>query len=176
MKLIHMIFLAMLLVLSSCAVRITEELTYTPGFPGIDGANALINLVDAAGECENGGFIILTATDTDRSGDISALDTNVKSATLCNGVDGQSGEAGSNGLDAVLGAATPVALIDPCGQTPGYVNEVLLRLADGQILASFSDSASGLNTRFGITGAGSYMTTDGTGCYFNVGADGVVSW
>lgn len=68
-----------------------------------------------------------------------------------------------------------VSLVDPCGDAAGKVDEVLLRLSDGSLLASFSDSAAGLNTRFAVIGNGSYSTTDGTGCSFTVN-NGVVAW
>lgn len=66
-------------------------------------------------------------------------------------------------------------IIDPCGDTVGKYDEVLLRLSDGSIIASFSDSASGQNTRFALIPNGSYQTTDGTSCRFSV-SNGVVSW
>jgi hypothetical protein len=55
-------------------------------------------------------------------------------------------------------------------------DEVFLRLSTGVILASFSDNANGLNTRFSVLTAGSYQTTDATGCRFNVNASNVVTW
>lgn len=62
-------------------------------------------------------------------------------------------------------------LIDPCGNGPGY-DEIFLRTSTGKIIASFSDSASGLNTRFSeLTAGGPYSTTDGTGCTFTVSPD-----
>lgn len=67
-------------------------------------------------------------------------------------------------------------LIDPCDDAPGKIDEVLLRLSSGRILASVSDSQGGHNTRFSIVPAGSYTTTDGTGCRFSVNAAGVVMW
>jgi hypothetical protein len=66
---------------------------------------------------------------------------------------------------------TATAVIDPCGLYPGKINEVLLVLANGHILASFSDNASGLNTRFGLLTPGNYVTSDGTLCYFTIDAD-----
>lgn len=62
-------------------------------------------------------------------------------------------------------------LVDPCGNGPGY-DEIFLRTATGKIIASFSDSASGLNTRFSeLVAGGPYSTTDGTGCTFTVVTD-----
>lgn len=68
------------------------------------------------------------------------------------------------------------AILDPCGNAAGIYDEVLLKLSDGKILASFSDNSSGKNTRFSIIPAGSYVTTDGSSCRFEVNASGNVSW
>lgn len=69
-----------------------------------------------------------------------------------------------------------VSIIDPCGDAAGIHDEVLLRLQDNSILASFSDSASGSNTRFSIIGLGSYVTTDGSNCHFTVASSGAVTY
>lgn len=66
-------------------------------------------------------------------------------------------------------------LVDPCGDTPGKYDEVFFRLSSGKIVASFSDSASGLNTRFAELMPGTYSTTDGTGCVFSVSASRIVT-
>jgi hypothetical protein len=111
----------------------------------------------------------LAALDSDRDGLWSPFDTGQQSATVCNGEDGE------NGLDAPPTPFTPVAAIDPCGNGPGF-DEVLLRLNDGSILASFSDNANGKNTRFSLLVPGNYVSTDGTLCYFSVTSAGEVVW
>lgn len=66
-------------------------------------------------------------------------------------------------------------LVDPCGNGPGY-DEIFLRLSTGVIVASFSDNASGLNTRFSVLSPSdslAYITTDGTSCNFKVPATGI---
>lgn len=63
-------------------------------------------------------------------------------------------------------------LIDPCGDALGKVDEILLKLSTGQILASFSDNSAGQNTRFAVIGPGNYSTTDGTNCHFTVDSNG----
>jgi hypothetical protein len=68
-----------------------------------------------------------------------------------------------------------VDTIDICGDGPG-VDEVLLRLSNGKILASFSQNASGLNTRFAILTPGNYVSTDSQNCFFTVQANGNVVW
>lgn len=67
-------------------------------------------------------------------------------------------------------------VIDPCGPTPSIYNEVLLRLANNQLLALFADNVNGYNPRLAIIPPGSYMTTDGSSCYFNIDANNNVTW
>lgn len=64
-----------------------------------------------------------------------------------------------------------VALKDPCGKQ-GSFDEVFLKLSTGEYLSSFSENASGKNTRFSVLTAGTFVTTDGTNCQFTVSADG----
>lgn len=61
-------------------------------------------------------------------------------------------------------------LVDPCGNGPGF-DEVFMRTSSGKLIASFSDNAAGLNTRFAELIPGNYATTDGTGCNFVVNSD-----
>jgi len=68
-----------------------------------------------------------------------------------------------------------VEIIDPCGDHATKIDEVILRTQSGKLIASFSDSASGQNTRFSIIKAGSYITTDGTNCHFNVNLNGTIN-
>lgn len=66
-----------------------------------------------------------------------------------------------------------VDVYDPCG-TQGSWNEVFLHTSDGRYIASFSDNSNGQNTRFTVLQDGSYVTTDGTHCYFTVSGGGTV--
>ena len=93
-----------------------------------------------------------------------------------NGTNGVDGADGQDGQDASLPPTSIVAVIDPCGDAPGIYDEVLLKLQDGNILASFSQNQSGLNTRFSLLSPGSYQTTDGTSCVFTVNSDMSVTW
>lgn len=61
-------------------------------------------------------------------------------------------------------------LVDPCGNGPGF-DEVFMRTSSGKLIASFSDNAAGLNTRFVELLPGNYQTTDGTNCSFAVLSD-----
>lgn len=70
---------------------------------------------------------------------------------------------------ALNGYNSIVAVLDPCGDTAGVVDEVLLKLSNGQVLASFSDKANGKNTRFSILSENvTYQTTDGSNCTFKI--------
>lgn len=86
------------------------------------------------------------------------------------GPKGDKGDDGKDGLDAIM------EIVDPCGDAPGIYDEVLIRMNDGRLLASFSDAASGQNTRFSIIVPGSYVTTDGSNCHFTVNPDLSVSF
>ncbi len=65
-----------------------------------------------------------------------------------------------------------VSIVDPCGNHPSKIDEVFLKLSTGHIVASFSDTAAGLNTRFSLLTDGAFSTTDGTGCTFTVSGGG----
>lgn len=131
------------------------------GIPGVPGYNALLAAAGGAPGCSNGGRTVLVGTDLNRDGTLEPEEVG-HSFEVCNGANGTS---------------SPVAiseLVDPCGDAAGIHDEVLLRLANGQLLASFSDNANGLNTRFSLIGPGSYQTTDGSGCNFTINADGSI--
>jgi hypothetical protein len=68
-------------------------------------------------------------------------------------------------------------VIDPCGNPPGTgqqaLDEVLLRLRNGQIIAHYS---SGQKQFLVIVPPGYYSTTDGYSCSFQVLNDGSVTW
>jgi hypothetical protein len=84
------------------------------------------------------------------------------------------GAAGSNAQ-----ALEVVQEITPCGPSSSPWKEVLLQLAGGNLLGSFSDNASGLNTRFSDFPDGSYVDTDNSGCNFTVSTSGStrsISW
>jgi len=137
------------------------------GLPGQDG-HSVVFMITTATTCTNGGQTILLATDANDNGTLDlATDGNLSSATICNGGDGEDGEDGD---DAPPSPFTPVGLIDPCGDKPSVWDEVLLKLYDGSLLASFSDNANGANTRLSVLPAGTYMTTDGDACVFTVNA------
>lgn len=137
--------------------------------------------------CPTGGIRLRLARDLNRNGILDNSDDQQEIASICNGnkgAQGQQGVAGTagqsgrdgangtNGTDAPPTPFTPVAVIDPCGDKPGLYDEVFFRLANGMLVASFSDNPTGNNTRFSVLTAGSYVTTDGSKCYFSVDASG----
>jgi hypothetical protein len=156
---------------TSCA---NPQVIVVQGKVGADGLNSLIAMAPSTA-CDNGGSTVLSGLDSDRNGVLDAIEVTA-SADLCNGRDGAAGEDGEDGEDAVLPGFTPVAVVDVCGDAPGVYDEVLLRLANGQLLASFSDNASGANTRFSILTPGTYRSTDGSNCMFTVHSNGLVTW
>jgi hypothetical protein len=144
------------------------------GPTGEDGYSFVFYMAGAGAECGmRGGQIFLMSVDTNRDKEVSVGDDPIYSLVICNG---ETGPAGPAGEDAPPTQYTPVEIIDPCGDAPGAIDEVLLRLASGAILASFSDDVGGTNTRFSLVPAGSYQTTDGSHCVFSIDASGVVSW
>lgn len=88
------------------------------------------------------------------------------SVVLVNGQDGEDGE------DAPPTPYTVTELIDPCGDQSGF-DEVLLRLANGALIAHYS---SGNREFLTVVGPGTYSTTDGHSCIFTVHNNGSVTW
>ena len=141
------------------------------GPTGADGHSIVSGIVSANTEqCSNGGSVLLFATDVNDNGVIDNEDTGIQSSIICNGVNGQ---------DGVTPKFTPVAPIAACGNLVPF-KEQLLCLSGGQVLASFSDNISGLNTRFAFLSDGNYMNSDGSGCQFSVqiqsDSSTLVSW
>lgn len=90
----------------------------------------------------------------------------------CNGKDGLQGTPGKDGVSPAPNPLDIVEVIDPCGEESDR-DEILLRLRDGSLLAHYSD---GQKQFFALIGPGSYRTTDGTACVFNISADLMVTW
>ena len=92
------------------------------------------------------------------------------------GAPGAQGPAGQDGADAPISPNNIASVIDPCGDAPGIVDEVLLQLASGELLVFFANNVNSDYGRLAIIPPGSYMTTDGQNCYFTVNADHSVIW
>jgi hypothetical protein len=129
-----------------------------PGADGQPGVSCTVESVaaDPSGPAPNGGALITCGS---------------TSTLVLNGAPGEPGPQGEPGTPAPPTAYSVVALIDPCGDADGYYDEVFLRLANGVVLASFSDNASGDNTRLSVLIDGSFVTSDGTSCNFTMSTD-----
>lgn len=90
------------------------------------------------------------------------------------GLQGPAGTNGTNGQDATISPYDIVGIVDPCGTNPALHNEVFLKLENGTLVASFSDSSNGNNTRFSVLTPGNYVTTDGDNCTFTVTNTGTI--
>lgn len=88
------------------------------------------------------------------------------SVVILNGEDGQDGE------DAPPTSYTVTEIINPCG-TNGAFDEVILRLANRQLIAHYSGGGKEFLT---IIGPGSYTTTDSAPCSFTVDSNLDVHW
>lgn len=88
------------------------------------------------------------------------------------GVDGVNGADGQDGLPAPPSDYTITELIDPCGDGPGF-DEVLLRTANGALLAHYADGVKQFLT---TVPPGTYISTDGQACVFTVSPSGSVTW
>jgi hypothetical protein len=168
-----------LVVLAACGRH--SEHTYRYGSDGIngkDGSNGHSSLLattsfsGVSGSCTNGGIVVLSGLDSNDSGILDSEDSNLVSSVVCNGSNGIDGTNGSNGLDAVPSPWTPVSILNPCGVNGSY-DEVLLKLYNGQVMASFSQNSNGLNTRFSLLLPNvGYQTTDSYMCYFMIDING----
>lgn len=147
-----------------------------------------------SGQCANGGDVYTVYSDNNQNGVFDSADTVLSKQIVCNGVNGETGATGATGAQGPAGPSgaaappssssspsssqTPVEVITPCGATsaasaggtskPVVNKEVLLRLADGEVLGVVSDAASGLNTRLTVLADGSFTDTDSTLCSFTL--------
>jgi len=144
------------------------------GRDGSNGHNALVVTENILETNEIIGQLLRFGTDLNDNGILEASETS-QTATIMNGKDGQNGINGVNGIngaDAPPTAFTPISILNPCGNNPAIVNEIFLKLSNGTIIASFSQNASGLNTRWAVLTVGTYQTTDGDACTFTLNANG----
>lgn len=133
--------------------------TGAAGPAGANGHNAVFSIVPANTEvCSNGGSVIMMALDIHNTGVYSAELPQQQSATICNG---------SNGMNAEPSPYQIVDVITPCGVTVAN-KEVLLRLQNGQLLATVSDNVNGYNTRLAFVVDGNYVNTDPSACTFSI--------
>jgi hypothetical protein len=162
------ILAASVFIIASCGkTDIEPDMIVIEGQPGRDGVDGRDGSDGAAGAgCEVSE--ILPSILAPAGGALISCGPNT--VIVYNGVNGEDGE------DATLPPTSIVEVINPCEDHPTVVDEVILKLQDGNLLASFSDNQSGLNTRFSLLQPGNYMVTDGSGCFFTVNSDMSVSW
>lgn len=143
--------------------------TGSTGSTGAAGASVVFSSVAVAPSCAQGGTTVLMAYDSNHNGVLDLSDDGLQTTVICNGVDGAPGTNPPSSSFAID------SIVNPCGDNPNLYDEVFLRLANGTLLASFSDSAAGGNTRLSILVPGTYTTTDGDNCVFTVDSHGVIS-
>jgi hypothetical protein len=177
------VLLAMCAMATSCGGGLNGD-TGLKGDAGANGNDGLSLVVDVV--VQTVGIITCNRTDifqdTNRDGVYSTGDAYQNGFLTCDGAvgaagaDGQDGVDGEDGSDGINGTNglnadltySVVSIFDPCGASGGY-DEVILKLGNGKYIASFSDNASGNNTRLVMLAAGgSYITTDGTNCHFTL--------
>lgn len=125
-----------------------------PGTSAVDGASCSVSTVlnGSLIECEDG-----------------------TSSLVLNGVDGQNGNDGINGEDGQdlePGVYDVVEIISLCGPQSGF-SEVILRLANGDLLAHYSQGSKQFLT---LLSPGSFVSTDGFACSFTVTEEMEVVW
>ena len=170
--------------LMSCAPQVDYNV---PGKVGPQGPRG--DSGPAGGNCtvtRNAGEAIITCPDgtttTISDGTDGTNGQNCTVVSMANGAtiscpDGTStvilnGTNGVDGLPAPATAYSVTEVIDPCGPQAAF-DEVLLKLANGQIMAHF---ASGANQFLSLIGPGSYVTTDNSACHFQVTPSMEVVW
>jgi hypothetical protein len=142
------------------------------GIDGKDGVGVVFAQLDATiDQCPSGGRVLVIASDTENIGQYSNSSENKQSIVTCNG---------SPGKDTSFDLLTAIA---PCGMDsePGLGKEILLCLSDGSVISSFSDNASGKNTRLAFIPLNVQLQdTDGSLCIFmatkNENNDTIIQW
>lgn len=107
------------------------------------------------------------------------------SAFIPNGQDGADGANGQDGQDGAQGPQGPqgpdgqdgqdgtdgiVELLDPCGDDPNNLDEILIRTSSGDLLAWYLDRG------LVVLEPGNYRTTDPQQCRFTVNSDGTITY
>ncbi len=138
--------------------------TGAQGATGTAGTSSMISLTAADAQvCPTGGWNI-TVTNGSNS---------PSSYPVCNGATGATGAA------APVSPLSLVQLIAPCGLASSAWKEELMLFSDGTLLADYSTSASGSDTRLSLIPDGTYEDTDESGCVFTISTSGTtrsISW
>jgi hypothetical protein len=137
---------------------------------GNSGHNALFSFLSNNPACTAEGSLVTMGLDKNDNG---VLDVNEVqySMDVCNGIKGDIGgigpvgNTGPAGATAPISAFTPVDVITPCGASSAHYKEVLLGLANGDILSEFTGNGGIANV---FIPDGSYYDTDTSSCNFTV--------
>lgn len=132
-----------------------------PGEPGADGQNGVDGSSCSVFQEDGGARIQCT------DGSEAFVSHGSDGADGLDGADGIDGIDGLDGAPAELPPTSIVEVIDLCGNASNF-GEVLLRLANGQLLAHYSQ---GNKQHFVLVEPNSYVSTDGFSCFFTVDAD-----
>lgn len=152
-----------------------------PGSNGSNGHSAAFSMAAADSSlCPTGGSVISMGVDLNDDGILEVSET-TQVATVCNGLNGTNG---TNGTNAPPTPFTPVAILAPCAKNPMSPTtaelsnpdlEVFLKLQNGTVIDSFSETVSGYNTHFGVLSPGAYESTGATNCTFTYNANGTIT-
>lgn len=131
------------------------------------GRKATFSVVDTPPPCT---VVSTTEGTTIVCGNTSTFIPNGKDgANGQDGTDGANGTDGTNGTDGQDGQDAVLEVIDPCGDGPS-VDEVILRLVDGSLLAWYKDKG------LFVLSPGNWVTTDSQSCHFTVDANNQITW
>lgn len=133
------------------------------GTDGEDGLTSLLRLekIDSvsASICPSeSGLLVEAGLDSNRDSTLQAGEVN-QTSIVCDGLDVEAPEYNI------------VETINPCGDDTTF-NEILLRLANGTLVAYFAGSGGFLTP----IPPGNYVTTDAASCPFTVNSDLSVTW
>ena len=78
-----------------------------------------------------------------------------------------------NGEDGQPTSFTIVEIVDPCGDMPNYLDEVIFRLANGSLIAHYSKAGLQFLT---VLAPGNYRTRDMQACNFTILPTNEVIW
>jgi len=155
-----------------------------PGTPGSDGLSVVFSVLTATPtQCSAGGSVLLIAYDSDRDGLLTVDDQGIRSATLCNGEQGDPGLEGPTGPQGPQGSPSQTFLattaITPCAESGPKDKTTLICLSDGTLLGVVSSNGSAKTTRLAVILPGTYKSAEDKSCVYSVslvGSTTVVTW
>jgi hypothetical protein len=131
------------------------------GSSGQNGTSSSVSVtVATSAQCSTGGQVVVVTN----AGVVSTP------KVICNGLVGATGSQGSVGPQGPAGNSglTPMSFIAPCGLASSAWKEELILFSNGDLLADFSQTMAGQDTRLSFIPDGSYQDTDESGCKFSI--------